>query len=227
MKFLFEQTFEIDYVPVAVSRLKHVDLRGFNVVVVPSGEVSTLKRELGTGGEGALKAWVEAGGTLICLGGATELLVEGDESWTSVAAVGGDDDEASENEEEAEVLEVPGALLRATIDQDHFLSFGYAEAEMAFLVDTNVFLTASDTGSNVVTFAGQDLWLSGVTWPGNSEKLIAGAAAVIDEPLGDGHVVLFTDEPGYRALWYGTTRLLLNAFLYGPALSGKVGSYQP
>lgn len=227
LKFLFEQTFEIDYVPVAVSRLKNVDLRGFNVVVLPSGSVSKLKRELGAGGESALKAWVEAGGTLICLGGATELLVEGDESWTSVAQVGSDNEEESEQDEEEEVLGVPGALLRATIDQDHFLSFGYAEAEMPFLVDTDVFLTASDTGTNVVTFAEQDLWLSGVTWPGNSEELIAGAAAVIDEPLGEGHVVLFTDEPGYRALWYGTTRILLNAILYGPALSGEAGSYQP
>jgi len=40
LKFLFEQTFEIDDVPVAVSRLKPVVLRGFNGVFLPINRVT-------------------------------------------------------------------------------------------------------------------------------------------------------------------------------------------
>ena len=174
-----------------------------------------------------MKSWVEAGGTLICMGSGVEFVIDAEDDWTSIKAVSTDESEVEGEAGRDEVIEVPGALLRAIVDHDHFLTFGYAESEMAFLVNSDVFFTASDTGTNVVTFAEESLWLSGVVWPDNTEQLIAGTAAVVDEPLGEGHMVLFSDEPAYRALWHGTTRMFLNAILYGPALSNETGSYQP
>lgn len=227
LKFLFEQTFDLDYVPVALSRIEKVDLRKFNVVVLPSSYKGALQRQLGTGGVKRLRDWVDAGGTLICLGGAVEFVIEAEGEWTSVKTVEEDESEVDDVAGGAIAYEIPGAVFRTILDQDHFLSFGYTEPELPFLVDTEVFYTASDTGTNVLTFAEEQVWLSGVIWADNSEQHIAGTAAVVDEPLGEGHVVLFSDEPGFRALWYGTTRMLFNAILYGPALSGEAGSYQP
>ena len=36
------------------------------------------------------------------------------------------------------------------------------------------------------------------------------------EPLGTGHIVAFTDDPNYRAMYPATQRLFLNAVLFGP-----------
>ena len=43
-----------------------------------------------------------------------------------------------------------------------------------------------------------------------------GTAYVIDEPAGRGHVVLFAEDPNFRAIWRSTTRLFFNSFLFQP-----------
>jgi hypothetical protein len=225
ISFLFEKTFEIDFVPVAVSRIESVDLSEFNVVIFPSGAAEKYGKILGVAAKAKLKTWVQAGGTMICLGGAIEMVIDSGEDWTSVKRVEPVEDDGGGVEKTR--WQVPGALLRTALDFDHFLSFGYTSDQLPFWVDTDVFFTASETGTNVLTFTEESLWLSGVVWPDNTERLIAGTAAVVDEPLGDGHVILFSDEPGYRSLWHGTTRMLLNAILYGPGLRNDAGSYQP
>src|SRR5690606_9684708 len=107
----------------------------------------------------------------------------------SSAAVAGEADHE-------EPLMVPGAILRTKVDHESFLTFGYEESELPFLVYADTFFTASDTGTNVLTFAEDDLWISGFVWPDNTVPLVGGTAAVVDEPVGEGHIVLFTDEPG-------------------------------
>jgi hypothetical protein len=69
----------------------------------------------------------------------------------------------------------------------------------------------------VVRFAkkASDLWLSGML--GGGEE-IAGKAAVVDAPLGKGHVVLFGINPMWRQQTQGTFALVLNALLHGEAL---------
>jgi hypothetical protein len=46
------------------------------------------------------------------------------------------------------------------------------------------------------------------------EKVIAGKAALIDAPIGSGHVVLFGMRPQYRAQSYLTFKMFFNALLH-------------
>ncbi|NBW39154.1 MAG: hypothetical protein EBR30_29875, partial [Cytophagia bacterium] len=45
---------------------------------------------------------------------------------------------------------------------------------------------------------------------------IANSAAIVTSSLGSGRVILFTDNPNFRAFWYGTNKLFLNALFFGP-----------
>jgi hypothetical protein len=56
----------------------------------------------------------------------------------------------------------------------------------------------------------KDLWISGML-AGSSE--LAGAPAIVDVPLGRGHVVLFANNPMWRQETQGSFMLLLNAAL--------------
>ncbi len=123
-------------------------------------------------------------------------------------------------------LAVPGAIFRGTVNRDHFLTYGYERDTLPVLVDTDQFLTLTKRGANVLTFpTGDDkkalsLRLAGYIWPDNTDRLIRGTAAVIEEPLGEGHVILSANGPSYRLLWRSTTRLWLNGLLYAPSISG-------
>ena len=44
---------------------------------------------------------------------------------------------------------------------------------------------------------------------------VSTTASIIAKRQGRGHIVLFADNPAFRAFWYGTNGLLLNAIFFG------------
>ena len=62
----------------------------------------------------------------------------------------------------------------------------------------------------VVRYPESDLLASGWLL---GEKTIAGHAALVDAPMGAGHVVLFGMRPQYRAQSYLTFKLFFNALV--------------
>ena len=114
--------------------------------------------------------------------------------------------------------EVPGIHADVLLDRTHWLTGGYEAARLTVLLEGNLFLRPSREGANVATFpATGALVRAGFTWPGNTERLLRGTSLLVHEPLGSGHVVLFTNEPMFRGWWRALDRLVLNALLLGPA----------
>ena len=61
-----------------------------------------------------------------------------------------------------------------------------------------------------------DLLISGGLRNG---RLMANAPAVLDVPLGDGHIVLFSFNPFWRSHTHGSYALLFNTLMHHDALS--------
>lgn len=113
---------------------------------------------------------------------------------------------------------VPGAIMRATLDRRTPLTYGYEQESLPVLVDSAYFFRPSKEGTNAVVFASDSarpLHVAGFIWP-TTEALLRGTSYVIDEPAGRGHVVLFAEDPNFRAIWRSTTRLFFNSFLFQP-----------
>ena len=49
-------------------------------------------------------------------------------------------------------------------------------------------------------------------------ELIAGSASIVVDELGQGAVDLSMDNPTFRAFWWGTQRLMINAIFFGDLL---------
>ena len=93
----------------------------------------------------------------------------------------------------------------------------------------NVVSAAEDEDDDVTRTIGwstlperQELYLrmSGLLWPEASQR-IANTALLTRERKGDGQIILFAFQPTFRGATRGTTRLLLNAIVYGPGLGTK------
>lgn len=113
---------------------------------------------------------------------------------------------------------VPGAIFRATLDRTTPLTYGYEQQTLPVLVESGFFFRPTKDGTNAVVFSGEagpPLRLAGFTWP-TTEQLLRGTAYVFEEPTGRGHVVLYAEDPNYRAIWRSTTRLFFNSFLFQP-----------
>ena len=216
---------------VRTASLGRVDLRRYDVLILPSGNYSAA-----LGGESLrrIKDWVSAGGTLITLGEAsrwaarestalletrTELRdgsAETDQpAARTAAAKPADYDQAIQPLREQPEL-IPGSILRVRLDEDHWLSSGTDGEIQALVEGTRVFSPIKlDRGRNVGVYAKRDsLLASGFAWR-DSLELIHQKAFLIHQPMGQGHIIAFAEDPNYRAYAEATEFLFINAVLFG------------
>jgi len=230
--FYFEKELEVPATPIDLGALGRVNLADYSVLVLPDG-FGTMGDRLQAVAE-PLKQWVRRGGAIIAFGGAGQVLARKEIGLLTVGEVGKTD--TADKKAPADTTKpavslpilsatapkptqpegVPGLIARATLDQTHWLTFGYRRQELPVLVNGDVFFTPSRQGDNPVMLVGDNLVLAGFTWPGNTERLLKGSAWAVVENVGAGTVVLFAEDPLFRAFWRGTAGLFNNAVLYGP-----------
>ena len=112
---------------------------------------------------------------------------------------------------------IPGAIMRARVDRTTYLTYGLEQDELPVLLSSGYFFRYSKEGTNALIYEAKPqkpLTISGFVWEGNTEKLLRGTAALIDEPNGSGHVILFADEPFFRGIFRSVTRPFFNAMLF-------------
>ena len=114
---------------------------------------------------------------------------------------------------------LPGTHFDVTLDRTHWLTHGFERPRLTVMLDGGRFLKLSKEGTNVAVFpATGPFHRAGFVFADNTERLLRGTALLIDEPTGSGHVVLFNNEPMFRAWWRSLDRLVLNAVVLGPAM---------
>ncbi|HLL75917.1 MAG TPA: M14 metallopeptidase family protein [Pyrinomonadaceae bacterium] len=212
-RFIFEQQ-GFDYAPLRDADVRAGNLRArFDAIVIPDQSEralieghrrGTMPEELtgGLGDEGvkALREFVEAGGTLVCL----------NESAATMAARLKLPVRDVVGELKRTEFYVPGSILRVELDTSHPVAAGMPRQSVAWVEDSPAFeLTDGARARAVARYpaAGNPL-LSG--WLLGGEKL-AGKAALVEVELGRGRVYLFGFRPQYRAQSLATYPLLFNA----------------
>jgi hypothetical protein len=112
---------------------------------------------------------------------------------------------------------VPGALLRVTLDREHWLAAGLDDEIQSVVEGARVFTPIKlDRGRNVGIYARKDrLVAGGYAWQ-NSQDLLPQKAFLIDQPMGRGHVIAFAEDPNFRAVAEATELLFINAVVLGP-----------
>ena len=162
---------------------------------------------IGTEGLANLRAFVEDGGTLICLNRATELPLEyfglGEKGIVNVIK--------KANQPKEGTFFCPGSLLRVRIDTRHPIGYGLDRDMAIFFKSGPVFDGVRGDVKAVATYPEFDPLMSG--WL-EGEKRIRQKTALLEAPLGDGRVVLFGFKPQHRGQSHGTFKLLFNAIYY-------------
>jgi hypothetical protein len=158
---------------------------------------------LGDAGVAALKAFVEAGGTLVCLDASGQLAIDALKLPVKNVAAG----------LPAEQFFCPGSIVRLEVDGFQPLGFGMLTDNAAFFSFSSAYDVTPGPDLRVIARYGeQSVLLSG--WL-EGEKVIAGKAAVVEASAGAGRVVLIGFRAQHRGQSIATFRLLFNAILTG------------
>jgi hypothetical protein len=219
--------------------LPSADLTEYNVLILP--EISNYRggytQVLGERGISRLKVWIEQGGTLIALGSASHWLTEEKVGLLATSLehkkVGSGEEEEEEHLEEEETAEAPdrpvyeaeaempestpGALLRVSLDTEHWLAFGYEDGANVLVSSNRIFTPLKpQAGRNVGLYRSkEELLISGFTWTESRDQL-ANKAYLMHQSRGRGNVVAFAEDPNFRAFMDGLNLLFMNAVLFGP-----------
>ncbi|MCR9264635.1 MAG: M14 family zinc carboxypeptidase [Flavobacteriaceae bacterium] len=110
-----------------------------------------------------------------------------------------------------------GAIFEAKLDRSHPINYGYKNDRLALFRNTNIYLEPEKNSyDNPIQYTNNPL-LSGYISEENAE-LIKNSVPFKVKRMGKGRVVLFTDNTNFRAFWYGTNKLLMNAIFFGPMM---------
>ena len=203
-------------IPVSLLNAKQLSARKlskYNTIIVPDGFYSNLdSTDIKT-----LKDWVLNGGTLIATQTGSRWVVN-KKILNEKLKKGGMDTLDIPYEQAPMVTgaqRIGGSIFEVSLDNTHPIAYGYNKKTPMFRRGDTFFELSTSTAANVGRYTKNPL-LSGYI---SEEKLkeIQNSASIIARRQGDGHVILFADNPSFRAFWYGSNGLLLNAVFFGQA----------
>ena len=196
---------------------------------------------IGYEGLAQIQRFIDDGGLMVTLGSGSMLALEGglvrfvrrSSGGVPRSAAGGGGASSAASQQAA--TRTPGAHVRVTFDRaDHPIAYGYPVHTYVFRQNFPLYsiprrwlrmaycttcLDGPEDRSGVVMewgdTGGQSFVVSGQAW---GEENLIGRPAILDMPVGKGHVVCFNFNPMHRDLNRGDQRLLWNAILNWQAI---------
>lgn len=216
---LLDQRLHMPPVLLEQSTIGKADLTKYTVIILSDGSYSGISKE----GAEELKRWVQNGGVLIAQGLANR--------WAAAAGLAAikykerknTDKAAYRNydtrQEVAGAQNIPGAIFQTRLDRTHPIGYGIQQNTMpVFREGTGMLEKPANPFTTPVAYTDKPL-LAGYVSKEN-EKLLKGSASVICNPAGRGQVISFSDNPNFRAFWFGTSKLFINAVFFGNTIGG-------
>jgi hypothetical protein len=185
-----------------------VDLDRYNVIII------TGSPQIGANGVENLKIWNRKGGVLIGY--------ESGNNWLSgnnlakIEFIPSASDKRTEGvyanrSEDNQARLIPGSIFETKLDLSHPLCFGYNRDLLpVFKSTTTVAVKDADVYNNPVTYTENPL-LSGFCSTENIDRLKGSAFASVHS----NGVISIYDNTNFRAIWYGTNKIFLNALFFG------------
>lgn len=201
---------------IEASELSSIDLHDYTTIILPSGYPQNFNPN-------TLSSWTENGGTLIAIGSSINFL-----KGTSYFNLNQKQSSNQNNTEQKKRLMyekrdndrganyVGGLILEGQLDLSNSIAFGYESETIRIFKDNSVFLDYSDNPYEmplVYLPNAEKVIVSGYLSKSNKEKL-QNSVSIISKTIGQGKFVAFADNPNFRAFWYGTNHLFINAIFF-------------
>ena len=209
---LFDTRYKMELTKIDVSYLRSVDLSKYTDIILPSANGNAINKS----NTDKIMDWVKGGGTLIGYRNMAEWFNKNEFmklEFKKDTLVGNNINFEQKNDFRGAQV-TGGAIFEANLDRTHPINFGYKNTNIALFRNTNVYIKPDKNSYNNPIVYTNDPLLSGYISEENLEMLKNSVPFQI-QSLGKGKVVAFTDNTNFRAFWYGTNKLLMNAIFFG------------
>ncbi|MFH6602014.1 M14 family metallopeptidase [Maribacter algicola] len=210
---LFDTRYAMKLTKLDTEYFSGVDLSSYTDIILPRTWGSALSKK----NADKLKEWVEEGGTLIGYTNVAEWLDKNEflslkfkKDTTRVAKNISFDQKGAYSGAQV----TGGAIFEAKLDLSHPINYGYKNDRLALFRNSNVYIAPDKQSYNNPIQYTSDPLMSGYISEENAQ-LIKNSVPFVAKRLGKGRVIVFTDNTNFRAFWYGTNKLLMNAIFFG------------
>ncbi|ADV47698.1 peptidase M14 carboxypeptidase A [Cellulophaga algicola DSM 14237] len=211
---LFDQRYDIKLTKLDTDYFSRINLSRYTAIIIPNSYKGLDKNSTEK-----LKTWVKNGGTVIGYRGTTEWLAKNefiDLKFIKDTLVA--KDISYEQKKKFSGAQVTGgAIFETKLDRSHPINFGYKNNKLPIFRNTNSYIEPNKSSyNNPIQYTNSPL-LSGYV---SEEKLelLKNSVPFQAQRLGRGKVIVFTDNTNFRAFWYGTNKLLMNAIFFSEIL---------
>jgi hypothetical protein len=200
----------------------------FDVIILPSEGEDELSRGrrpgtaapqytggLGEGGAAQLRAFLEAGGTVVALGSASGYAVTHLGAPARVVPTARVPPSPSVSR-----FYAPGSIFGVEVDRNHPVASGLGNEVAVYFSDSPVLEPGPGARAILSYPTGRNPLLSGFV---DGWETLSGRAALVEAPVDRGRAILFGFRPQHRGQTHGTFKLLTNALLYGAARPPATG----
>ena len=212
---LLDQRLQMPVTKLDILNLGRADLNRYNTMIMVSGTYTLIDKPA----TDKIKAWVQAGNTLITIKSGTEWAIKNGftkEKLLTVDSAQGtpirQDFDMAVHIEGAKAM--GGSIFRADLDTTHPIGFGFTNRKISLYRNGLTFLQPSANPYSTVSQYSSKPLIGGYVH-NTTLKKIKNSAAILVGAEGTGRVIMFSDNPNFRGTWYGTNKLFLNALFYG------------
>ena len=206
---LFDTRYNINVTKLDVRNLSSADISKYTTIIMPNSKGLNIKNS------SKIKKWIEDGGTLVAYKNSIKWI----ERNELVKYNFKETDRTAKNinfEEKRNYFgaqAIGGAIFNAKIDRTHPINFGFKNSSISLFRNSTIFIEADkDSYNNPIIYSDNPL-LSGYISKENLDNLKSTVPLKIDK-VNKGRIISITDNTNFRAFWYGTNKLLVNAIYF-------------
>ena len=207
---LLDTRFELSLTKLDIRNFNRIDLSKYTTLIVPN---SSISNKLVTD---KISEWVKSGGNLIAYKNSINWLKK--TKLIEVKELKNDISAKNISFEERSAFfgaqRIGGAIFNTKIDRSHPINFGQTNTTMPIFRNSTIFIEKDkESYNNPILYTDNPL-LSGYISEENIDLLKSTSPLKINK-IGKGKVIYLTDNTNFRAFWYGTNKILMNAIFFG------------
>lgn len=207
---LLDTRYEIPLTKIKKSNISNYDLSNYSTIIMVNGRYDFNSKTTEK-----IKKWVQNGGNLIGFRNSINWLIKKNfiklKLNKNIAST--KNLKFKDKKEHFGSQLTSGAIFKVELDRSHPINYGFYKNKLSIFRNTNIYIANDSIGYNNPIKYSKDPLISGYI---SKENLLSirNSRPFSVTSLVKGKVSVFTDNTNFRAFWYGTNKLMMNAIFF-------------
>jgi hypothetical protein len=214
---LLDTRYDIAISKIQLSTILKSNLNKYTTLIIPSSEIISneiIKK---------ITDWTKNGGTLITYKNSIDWLQSANIIDFNIIEqeISANDISYEDADNFYDAQKIGGAIFQTQLDLTHPINFGFTNEYMPIFRNSTIFLKPDNNKYKTPIKYTENPLLSGYISQNNLETL-KNTTPIKITGFGDGNIIYLTDNTNFRAFWYGTNKVLMNAIFFADIIETNI-----